>query len=278
MRITGIGDNVVDRYLTLGQMFPGGNALNVAVLAHRAGVDAAYIGALGDDAAGAVVLQALVEEGVDVSRVRTVPGPNAYADVVLEAGNRRFVGSSLGVSRFEPDAADLAFLSTSDLVHSSMYSGLDEWVRAVRGELPLSFDFSDRTDVETVSALAPGLRCAAFSAAHLSVGAARDLVEWTVSLGAECALATRGAGGAVLWADGRCWDHPAHPTSIVDTLGAGDAFIAAFLVARLRGAAPSEALSLGAAGAATTCAHFGAFGRGGVIESYPTMLSLTSET
>ena len=41
VKVLGIGDNVVDKYLNLGLMFPGGNALNVAVFAHRYGADAA---------------------------------------------------------------------------------------------------------------------------------------------------------------------------------------------------------------------------------------------
>src|SRR6266487_1275074 len=98
MRIVGIGDNVVDRYVSLGQMFPGGNALNVAVFARRAGAQTAYIGAVGTDTAGRLILQALQEEGVDVSHVRVVDGPTATADVALVDGDRQFVGSSVGVT------------------------------------------------------------------------------------------------------------------------------------------------------------------------------------
>lgn len=268
MHITGIGDNVVDRYLTLGQMFPGGNALNVAVLARRAGIQTAYIGAVGDDAAGALVRRALRDERVDISRLRVVPGLNAYADVVLDRGNRQFVGSAAGVSMFDPDEADLDFLSRSDIVHSSIYSGLNAWIQRTRGDLPFSFDFSDRSDTETVSSLAPGLVLATFSGSHFPAPAVEDLLRWTVGLGARYALATRGAEGAMLWANGRCWTCSAQPTAVLDTLGAGDAFIAGFLVATLRGAAPSEALVSGAAGAATACTHYGAFGRGEAVDDH----------
>jgi fructoselysine 6-kinase len=72
MRLLGAGDNVVDRYHDLGLMFPGGNALNVAVAAARAGAEAAYIGAIGTDRAGGVVLAGLRAEGIDTSRVRVV--------------------------------------------------------------------------------------------------------------------------------------------------------------------------------------------------------------
>ncbi len=216
MRIVGIGDNVVDRYVNLGQMFPGGNALNVAVFAHRAGAQSAYIGAVGTDRAGRLILRALQEEGVDVSHVRVVEGPTAYADVVNVDGDRQFVGASVGVSLFEPDAADLAFLRTCELVHSSIYSGLDSWIGAVGGQLPISFDFSDRIDPAYVRALAPQVVYALFSGS--------------------------------------------------DTLGAGDAFLATFLVTHLQGIMPPEALDRAAEAAAAVCTYYGAFGRGGPID------------
>src|SRR5205085_3040223 len=197
MRIVGIGDNVVDRYVNLGQMFPGGNALNVAVFAHRAGAQTAYIGAVGTDSAGRLILQALQAEGVDVSHVRVIDGLTAYADVVLVDGDRQFVGAFEGVSQFEPSAADMAFLRGSDLVHTSVYSGLDSWVAAVEGQLPISFDFSDRIDPAYVRTLAPHVVYALFSGSRLATEAAEDLARWTVSLGAKVALVTRGVHGGI---------------------------------------------------------------------------------
>ena len=49
MRLIGIGDNVCDVYLHLAEMFPGGQALNVAVFAKMQGIDSAYLGVFGDD-------------------------------------------------------------------------------------------------------------------------------------------------------------------------------------------------------------------------------------
>jgi fructoselysine 6-kinase len=252
-------------------MFPGGNALNVAVFAHRAGAQTAYIGAVGTDRAGRLILRALQEEGVDVSHVRVIDGPTAYADVVLVDGDRQFIGSFDGVSRFDPDAADLAFLQGSDLVHSSTYSGLDSWVAAVEGQLPISFDFSDRIDPAYVRTLAPQVMYALFSGSQLTAEAAEDLARWTVSLGAKVALVTRGVHGGIACIEGRCWTQPMHPAHAIDTLGAGDAFLAAFLVAHLQGTTPQEALARATEAAAAVCTYHGAFGRGGPIDGNRTM-------
>ena len=52
VKIIGIGDNVVDKYIHMGTMYPGGNALNIAVLCKRYGAETAYLGCLGNDYAG----------------------------------------------------------------------------------------------------------------------------------------------------------------------------------------------------------------------------------
>ena len=50
MRLLGIGDNVMDAYLFQNKLYPGGNAVNVAVLAGRFGAQAGYLGILANDA------------------------------------------------------------------------------------------------------------------------------------------------------------------------------------------------------------------------------------
>ena len=39
MNLLGLGDNVFDAYLFRGELYPGGNAANVSVLAKRAGAE-----------------------------------------------------------------------------------------------------------------------------------------------------------------------------------------------------------------------------------------------
>src|SRR5437016_4500367 len=80
-RLLALGDNVMDIYPQQGLMYPGGNAVNVAVHAQRLGAQAAYLGAVGTDRAGGVVLGALRSEGVDTALTRIVDGPNATAVV-----------------------------------------------------------------------------------------------------------------------------------------------------------------------------------------------------
>jgi fructoselysine 6-kinase len=262
MKLAGVGDNVVDRYRDLGTMYPGGQALNVAVYARRAGLPAAYVGVLGDDVAGRQVLSAMRDEGVDESHVRVVEGANAYAEVALVAGNREFTGSFPGVSKFRVTRDDLAFLSGFDLIHSSESSYLEDQLGTLAGVAPLSFDFSVRRDPAYVEPILPHVTIAEFSLADLDDRAAEAWLERVHRLGPRLVLATRGASDALLSDGNRVWRQPSVPTHVVDTLGAGDAFIARVLVGVVRGEPFEVSLAEAAATAAATCASYGAFGYG----------------
>src|SRR5882762_4267185 len=144
-RILGLGDNTVDTYVDAGLQFPGGNAVNVAVLARRRGAQASYLGCLGDDEAGALIHAALQQEGIDLARCRRIAGANARALIAHNDGDRRFIGSSPGVrARYDFTDEDFAFIAAHDLTHTSIYSDLDAALPRIADAAPcLSFDFSE---------------------------------------------------------------------------------------------------------------------------------------
>jgi len=72
----------------------GGQVASAMVAASRLGLSAAYLGAVGDDLGGKLVLEGLVAERVDVSRVRTVAGGATRSALILvdaESGERTVV-------------------------------------------------------------------------------------------------------------------------------------------------------------------------------------------
>ncbi|MFT8636643.1 MAG: PfkB family carbohydrate kinase [Pseudoclavibacter sp.] len=262
MRLLGAGDNVVDRYPARGVEYPGGNAVNVAVYAAQLGADAAYLGVVGDDPEGDLLRASLAEEGVDISRMCTVPGQTARAEVELHGSDRVFAGSSKGVALFEPDAEQLAAMAAFDVVHSGYAGSLLRHVPRMARQTRVSFDFGSRYALGDIGVALPHLFLATFSGGDRSRDEAAALGRSAVAGGARLALVTLGARGAVLVSADRDRFQPAAPAEVVDTLGAGDAFIAGFLTALLDGADPSQALGAGSAKAAQICRAFGAFGHG----------------
>jgi fructokinase len=84
--------------------------------------------------------------------------------------------------------------------------------------------------------------------------------EWVRTYGLSLAVITLGAHGAVgIEADGEQTRVPGVPTDVVDTVGAGDTFMASFLDSRINRALPlAESLSRGVAAASIVCSRRGA--------------------
>jgi fructoselysine 6-kinase len=258
-RLLAVGDNVVDQYPQQGLFYPGGNAVNVAVHARRLGADSAYIGAVGSDSAGDVVLQALRTEGVDTSRTRVREGATAHAIVTVVDGNRTFSSGDLGVSVFTLVEDDLATAATYDVVHTGECSNLEDQLPDLAASARrLSFDFSER-GWDYIEEHAPLAHIAIRSCPGADVAEATAVAERLRALGPATVAVTLGARGALVLREALTY-RPAPAGTIVDTLGAGDAFIARLLV----GIAQDEPIEqlVGAATdyATAACASFGAFG------------------
>ena len=262
IKIAAVGDNVVDCYRDLDQMFPGGSCLNLSVFARRAGARTAYVGAIGSDRAGQAIQIALATEGVSMERLRVLPGRTAYCVIGHRDRDRVFLETDYGVSMFEPDPQDLAFVASFDAVHIGQSSGLDDHLPAFATAARLSYDFSTKLNHPRFDEIAALCFLASFSGGGLSDAEVHQLLARAAASGACWALVTRGEKGAILAGAGRVFEVPAHPCKAIDTLGAGDTFIAHTLIGLLEERSPEAVLVAAAAAAAETCTRFGAIGHG----------------
>jgi fructoselysine 6-kinase len=264
VRVVGVGDNTVDRYAHLGRMFPGGNAVNVPVLAHRYGHLASYIGWLGNDQNGRLILDALREEGIDVSRCRVVDGPTSYSTVALVDGDRVFGAASHGVTdQLALDADDLSFVRHHDLAHTSIYSYVERDLPRLHAAAPaLSFDFSSDWTRDYLAEMLPFVDIAFLSHPPADVDRIVELIGWAKAHGPRLVVVTLGMDGAFASDGGPIQHQGIVPTEVVDTLGAGDAFAARPLVEHLGGASLQASMAAAAEAAAATCTYYGAFGHG----------------
>ncbi|MHA1954050.1 MAG: PfkB family carbohydrate kinase [Candidatus Heimdallarchaeaceae archaeon] len=112
LKIAGLGNNTVDKYVNQGMMYPGGNAVNVAVLAKRYGLETSYVGWLGNDIYGKLIFNSLEEEGVDTTYTHVKEDVTNYTEIYLKDGDRKFGKSRQGASsKFKPNSSDMEFLS-----------------------------------------------------------------------------------------------------------------------------------------------------------------------
>lgn len=255
-----VGDNCIDRYLPLARATVGGNAVNVAVQLVRHGWGTAYFGAVGDDAEGRQVIAALEENGVETGHVRIRPGVRTgTTDITFGPGSERIIGhEELGAcADYRPDATEIARLGRLRHVHIGW---LDDGGAVKRAIAAGGADVSQDVSVTSPAAgRTPEGLAVAFASAGPSLAEGEAMAASLLSGGAGIAVVTCGAAGSVATNGREMARMDVRPVEVVDTLGAGDTFIAGFLAARLDGANLTACLAAGRDAAAATCSHLGGF-------------------
>ncbi len=257
--IAAVGDNCIDRYLPpVDDCLVGGNAVNVAVHLARLGRPVAYFGAVGDDSAGEAVCRALRANAVNVEGLRRMSGQaTARTDIeTLADGDRRFVFESFGAcAAYRPGLLDIARLTEMRHVHIGWLRGAMELRQALRSSgVPVSQDLSVNNCSEDLD---PSGLDIAFGSAPSAEGEAES--ERLLSRGARVAVVTLGAAGSLVNQGGKIIRVEAVPVRVLDTTGAGDAFIAGFLDAHAKRLNLKDCLLAGAAAGSAACGVRGGF-------------------
>jgi fructoselysine 6-kinase len=250
-----IGDNTIDQYFGADERsFVGGNALNVGVQLRLLGQQVRYAGAIGADADGTRIRQALEDRGVLTEGLVVLDGITSISRIrVKPDGDRAIEYEDFAVcADYRPSAAELDALARCAFVHIGMSPFADEIRTGLRARgARISQDCAVSSGYDQLDV--------AFCSAGENQGAARLLAEEAIAGGARLAVVTCGAEGSLAY-DGTHWtSQGADPVTLVDTTGAGDSYIAGFLAAMARGLALKDCMQAGAAAAAGTCSHWGGF-------------------
>ena len=172
MKIACIGDNCIDSYDETGKYYPGGNAVNVAVYLRRLGLESSYVGAVGNDENGERLRRALLEKGVDVSRLRVIDGPTAVSHVRMLDGDRVFGAYEEGVmADFRPTQEDVEFLCIHDLAAATLWGHAESILPELRRRgIPTAFDASESPLCETARIALPHTSLFFFSDSNSHTG------------------------------------------------------------------------------------------------------------
>lgn len=241
----------------------GGAAGNVAAWLRELGADVTLCARVGDDAPGRAVAAAW--PGVTVDRDR----PTGTCVCVVEPGGERTMLPDRGAN----DALRVDDLPDGpfDHVHVSGYALLGAGSRAAaRAALTrapsVSVDPASaaplRDEPDFLSWLPSGRVLLPNRDEAAVLCGTRELEVAARALGAGGEVVITLGGGGALWCSGAAQQRVTAPqVEVVDTTGAGDAFAAGFLHARLSGTAPEAAMRAGCALASRVVARTGAHPR-----------------
>lgn len=264
MKLLSIGDNVIDFYSQSNKFYVGGNSVNVSVFGKKFGAEySSYIGILGLDSEGDRIFTELKAQGIDVSRVRWAYGETGRSDVLLKNGEREFVGGNQGgvqsALTLKINPADSEFMKNHDIIHSSVYSGLESKLPQISEFGQVSFDFSTKISKDYLKKVCPFINFAFFSGKGLKNKEITSLSNFVQSLGVYNVVITLGEEGAIYSNKKDKLYFPSKKIKAVDTLGAGDAFIATFLVHYFKQGKVKEAMEKAIINSSEVCKIEGAF-------------------
>lgn len=267
--LPGPGETVIAQAIT---QQPGGKGANQAVAAARLGGEVHLVGRLGRDALADRIRAVLTAANVDMTHVRDDNLSTGQAFVTVDAkGENVIVVSSgantqitPGVVEHEADVLRAAAIAVTQLetpldavtrfAALCHESGVDLVLNAAPFR-PLPRDLLTRCRYLVLN------RDEAQSLTGIGISdraTALDALLEARRLGADGVVITLGGQGCVALTQQEILEIDAFDVEVVDTTGAGDAFVGALAVALARDEVPEDALVFAAAAGATACTRPGA--------------------
>jgi sugar/nucleoside kinase (ribokinase family) len=258
-----------------------GGGLNVLVAAQRQGLPSAYFGLHGDGTFGSIARRDLEAEGIDVLLPMSIEEDTGFCIGLVDNTGERTYATRPGIegrmtarefARFDPTATDAVYLSGYELLyeHASLiaeqFAAIPSGVLTIFDPGPIVGDIpTDLLELALGGADWTSLNRAEAEVVTGASGAQEAAISWANSTAHRHNVVVRdGANGC--WvvtrtgdADGQM-EHvavPLPPAAAVDTSGAGDCHVGAFVAALSRGHAPAGAALWANAAAARAVAQKG---------------------
>jgi ribokinase len=266
------GETVTDAQLSKGN---GGKGANQAAAAALLGADVKLLGRVGDDGLGQPLVEALADKGVDTSLIQAAPDwSTGTAFITVTPDGENAITVAPGANRsLSPDDIDeaLGSIRGARVLVAQMEVPPEVVLRAV--------EVATRQGTRALVNLAPPTRVARellekvdpivvneHEAAFLlendveGVDGALSAAPELLALGPKSVVITLGGDGAV-FSDGASAKHVASPeVEVVDTTGAGDAFVGALAVQLARDASLEDAVAYAVRAGAAAVTKEGAQG------------------
>jgi ribokinase len=259
-RLPVIGETIIGSGFAIG---PGGKGSNQSVAAARAGARVSFISKIGDDTFGNMALATWKAEGVNPRVVMSntdatgaafiyvnpATGENAIivypgaagtiTPVDVEANAEAIRGAKVFVTQLEQpvDAAErgLAIARAAGVITVFNPAPAEAFPEAIYGLC--DYIVPNETEAAAITGIAPG-----------SEDDARRAGDVLLDRGVGCALITLGDRGALFHTRDQSVLVPAtNAGKVIDTTGAGDAFVGGFAVALADGLDPIAATRFGSA-------------------------------
>ena len=161
---------------------------------------------------------------------------------------------------FKLDAEDIDFLSSYDMVVSGLWGMIENDLPVLKEKGAIvAFDFATRPDDPASVKAIPYVDYGFFADDDKDEEELKKMLIDLHAKGPKVMVVTRGEKGSMAYDGEKFYYGGIVPCEVVDTMGAGDSFIAGFLYAICEGKGIQEAMADGAANSSVTIAYSGAW-------------------
>lgn len=281
--VVGVGLNATDTLLLVPQfpayggkapfvreiLSPGGQVASAMVTCAKLGLRTKYIGSVGDDKGGRILIRSLEKSGIDIAHVqlrRDCPNQSAFIVIDQTTGERTILWHRPDCLRIVPEHIAPEQILCSELLHIDGHdtAAVEHAARIAHGHgIPVTVDVDtiyhgfDRV-LPYVDYLIASTNFPVEWTSQRDPFLALELIQREYNM--KVAAMTLGPHGALALVDGQYHYSPAFVVNCQDTTGAGDVFHGAFCFAVVKGYSIQEALEISNAMAALNCKALGAQG------------------
>lgn len=257
---------------------PGGSGTNVIVQAARLGARCGFLCKVGDDSIGDRVLSSLRQEGVDTTHIPIMAGGHSlFTEIVVDQSGDKFIMLAQGDAMFalRPDEIRQEAFDHLQVLYTDLipYGAARAALRMAR-QRGVQTVFNLQVGLQTMQGLGISREdiLSALSDVDVFAPCRQGLFDLAGTEDLEACRAfirqhfkglliiTLGSQGVVAYdVEDRRLTAPAEQMEVMDTTGAGDSFLGAFMYAHLLEKQPlQQALQFASKCAAYTCTGLGA--------------------
>ncbi len=259
-KLVAAGFSCMDVYSKLNKSYPTGNGVDWGVHLHRMGIPVSIVSAVGDDSYGTVMKNMLTAEGMEISHLHTVHGETCQMLMDLKNGvDRVHLKEIEGVMKnFELSEDDKTFIKSFDMMHTDLFGNVLKDLKEIHDAgVSVVMDFSvfsedpQYNNVENYYYVDYVFMSYEEEDEHLL-----EHMKYIKSFGPKIVTATLGDKGSISYDGEKFYRYGVVPCKVVNTVGAGDSYIAGFTYGILQGLDIPSCQKLGAETSARVITKF----------------------
>lgn len=239
-KLAAVGFCCADVYEKLNKFYPTGNGVDWGIHLARMGMNVSVVSVVGTDDYGAKMKSALAAEGIDTSHLRTEQGDTCKMMMDLKNGTDR-----VHLEEIEGVMADYvltpeewSFVAEHTMLHTDLFGKVLEHLPAwkkVGVQVVMDFSVFSEDPEYACESIFPHVDYVFMSYDGKKDEHIKQWVKHVHSFGPKLVVATMGELGSICYDGETLYEYGIVPTEVVNTVGAGDSYIAGFTYGILNG-------------------------------------------